>query len=70
VERDDHIWICELTRAGKKQWIVWNPQGARKFDVPVPWHVKSSTSLLHEQSSLNGSTIEIGPIPTLLIGRS
>jgi hypothetical protein len=70
VESTDHIWTCELSRAGKKEWIVWNPQGTRKFDVPGAWHVKSATPLLHEQGSLTGSTIEIGPIPTLLIGRS
>jgi Glycosyl hydrolases family 39 len=70
VESADHIWTCELSRAGKKQWIVWNPQGTRKFDVPGAWHVKNAMPLLHEQSSLTGPTIEIGPIPTLLVGRS
>jgi hypothetical protein len=68
-ESSDHIWACQLNRLGKKQWIVWNPQGTRKFDVPADWHVKSATPLLHEPSSLKGS-IEIGPAPTLLIGRS
>jgi hypothetical protein len=69
-ESADHIWTCQLNRSGKKQWIVWNPQGTRKFDVPAAWHVRSATSLLHERRSLNGASIEIGPVPTLLTGRS
>jgi hypothetical protein len=66
----DHIWICQLNRSGKKQWIVWNPQGTRKFDLPADWHVKSATPLLREPSSIKGSSIEIGPEPTLVIGSS
>jgi hypothetical protein len=70
VESADHIWTCQLNRSGKKQWIVWNPQGTRKFDVPAAWHVKSATPLLHDRRSLNGASIEIGPAPTLLTGHS
>lgn len=66
----DHIWICQLNRSGKKQWIVWNPQGTRKFDLPADWHVKSAIPLLREPSSVKGSSIEIGPEPTLVIGAS
>jgi Glycosyl hydrolases family 39 len=69
-ESSDHIWTCQLNRSGKMQWIVWNTQGTRKFEVPADWHVKSTTPLLHEPSSLKGPSIEIGPAPTLLIGRS
>ena len=70
VESAEHSWTCELSRSGKKQWIVWNPRGNLKFDVPPAWHVKSVAPLLHEPSSLKGSSIEIGPAPTLLTGRS
>lgn len=66
----DRIWICQLNRSGKKQWIVWNPPGTRKFDLPADWHVKSATPLLREPSSIKGSSIEIGPEPTLVIGAS
>jgi hypothetical protein len=66
----DHIWICQLNRSGKKQWIVWNPPGTRKFDLPADWHVKSAIPLLREPSSIKGSSIEIGPEPTLVIGAS
>src|SRR5271168_524935 len=40
-ENGDHSWTCQLNRSGQKQWIVWNPQGTRKFEVPGAWHVKS-----------------------------
>jgi Glycosyl hydrolases family 39 len=67
-ESSDHLWTCQLNRSGKKQWIVWNPQGTRKFDLPADWHVKIATPLLREPSSIKGSSIEIGPEPTLVIG--
>jgi hypothetical protein len=69
-ESSDHFWACQLNRSGKKEWIVWNPQGKRKFDVPAAWHVGSVTPLLNERRSFSGSSIEIGPAPTLLTGRS
>jgi hypothetical protein len=69
-ESADHSWTCQLNRSGKKEWIVWNPQASRKFDVPGAWNVKSATPLLHDRRSLNGASIEIGPTPTLLTGRS
>lgn len=69
-EKDNHTWICQLDRSGKKEWIVWNSQGSGKFDVPASWHVKSATRLLHDRYPLAGSTIDVGPVPTLLTGRS
>ena len=69
-ESADHSWTCQLNRSGKKEWIVWNSQASRKFDVPGAWRVESATPLLHDRRSLNGASIEIGPAPTLLTGRS
>jgi hypothetical protein len=69
-ESADHTWTCQLNRSGKKEWIVWNPQGDHKFDVPGAWHVVSVTPLLHDRRSLKGSSIDISPAPTLLTGRS
>lgn len=70
IENGDHSWTCQLSRSARKQWIVWNPQGTRKFEVPGAWHVKSATPLLQEPSALHGANIEIGPTPILLIGPS
>lgn len=69
-ENAEHSWTCQLNRAGKKEWIVWNSQGNHKFDVPGAWHVRSVTPLLKDRSSLNGASIDIGPAPALLTGRS
>jgi hypothetical protein len=69
-QSSDNIWTCQLNRAGKKNFIVWSPQGNRKFDVPKAWQVASITPLLHDRKTLNESNIEIGPAPLLLEGRS
>jgi hypothetical protein len=69
-ESVDHNWTCQLNRSGKKEWIVWNPQGNHKFDVPGAWHVENVTPLLHDRRSLDGTSIDIGPAPKLLTGRS
>ena len=69
-ESAEHSWTCQLSRAGRREWIVWNSQENHKFDVPGAWHVRSVTPLLHDRRSLNGSSIEIGRAPMLLTGRS
>jgi len=70
MESAEHTWICQLSRAENKQWLVWNPLGRHKFDVPGAWRVRSVTLLLHERRSLSGPSIDIGPVPALLTGRS
>jgi hypothetical protein len=69
-QSSDNIWTCQLNRAGKKTFIVWSPQGNRKFDVPKAWQVASITPLLNDRKTLNELNIEIGPAPLLLEGRS
>lgn len=69
-EGADHTWVCQLSRSKCREWIVWNPLGTLKFDIPRAWHVKGATLLLHEPHSLDGSSIEIGFAPTLLTGRA
>jgi glycosyl hydrolase family 39 (putative alpha-L-iduronidase) len=64
----EHVWVCQLNRSGKKEWIVWNPQGSSKFTVPLEWHAKSSTGLLQAERPIEGTSIEVGPVPTLLAG--
>jgi len=65
-EDSGHTWICQLTRSGKKEWIVWNSQGDHGFDVPASWRVRSVTFLLHDRKQLSRPNIEIGPVPALL----
>lgn len=69
-EGADHAWVCQLSRSGTKQWIVWNPQGTQKFDIPQAWKVRTYTVLLQDQRALDRSSIEVGPVPILLTGRS
>lgn len=65
-ESTDHTWTCQLNRIGKKEWIVWNPDGQRTFTVPRTWHVHGATTLLRDSRPLVGPNLEIGPVPMLL----
>ncbi len=68
-ESADHTWTCQLERSGKKKWIVWNTQASRKFDVPRTWRATSATRLLQDSHPLQGTIVDIGPVPVLLAGR-
>jgi hypothetical protein len=65
----DSTWTCQLNRPGKKEWILWNPQWKVKFNVPKPWQIATTAPLLGDLETLKGSSIEIGPVPVLLVGR-
>lgn len=69
MENADHTWTCTLNRNGKRQWIVWNALGSRKFDVPPTWKAATATRLLQDSVVLKGSTVDIGPVPVLLTQR-
>jgi hypothetical protein len=66
----DSTWTCQLSRAGKKNWVVWNPRWKLRFDVPGAWHVGSVTPLLGDPRAWSGPSVDIGPVPTLLTGPS
>jgi len=66
----DGTWASHLKRPGQNQWIVWNPQGNRKFNVPPDWKIATITPLLQPTQPLNGLHIDIGPAPVLLTGPS
>jgi hypothetical protein len=68
-ESAEHTWTCQLKRNGKSQWIVWNTQGKRKFDLPRTWSAASATLLLEDSQPLKAASIDIGPVPTLLTER-
>lgn len=62
----NHVWLCQLNRAGKKEWIVWSPQASYEFEVPGAWAANSVTPLLDSRRPLSRSKITVGPIPVLL----
>jgi hypothetical protein len=62
----NHTFVCQLNRAGSPEWIVWNPDGTRVFDVPQSWQIKSVTPLLAEPYALEGAVSSVGPAPVLL----
>jgi hypothetical protein len=59
-------WICEIDRNGLRQWIVWNPDGQRAFDVAREWNITQETPLLGAKEQLRHASIQIGPTPVLL----
>jgi hypothetical protein len=65
----DHTWTCELKRSGKKEWIVWNTQGRRLFDVPRSWSLASITRLLQDSHPFKGASVDIDPVPMLFTAR-
>jgi hypothetical protein len=65
----DATWTCQLNRSDRKEWIVWNTKGNRKFDVPRAWRVANTTRLLQDSHPLKEVSVDIGPIPVLFTGR-
>jgi len=58
--------VCQLNRDGSLQWIVWNPDGMRPFDIPVAWHIAMVTPLLNDSYAPTSTVLTIGPSPVLL----
>jgi hypothetical protein len=61
-----HTWTCRLDRNGTAEWIVWNVDGEKPFDVSSSWHVKTVTPLLGDAHVWSGTGLKVGPLPTLL----
>jgi hypothetical protein len=66
----NHTFVCRLNRDGSAQWIVWNPDGVRNFEIPASWHAASVTPLLEQSRAITGTTENIGPSPVLLTASS
>jgi len=65
----DHTWTCELRRSGKKEWVVWNTEGNRKFEVPRAWKVAKAKRLLQSPHPLKAVSVDIGPVPMMFANR-
>jgi hypothetical protein len=63
-------WTCAISRdGGYRAWIVWNPDGRRTFNLPVPpqWNVVRIRDLLGHMSNLApGASVEVSIMPHLL----
>jgi hypothetical protein len=42
---DDGNWTCELSRAGKPEFVVWNPERAADRTIPATWKVSECLTL-------------------------
>ena len=51
-----HTWTCQLTRdGGSNGWIVWNPEGEQRMDLPAAWKARQVRLLSGETKNLNGA---------------
>jgi len=66
LREDGGSFICQLSRDGRKSWIVWNPERRVSLDIPRSWGVIRMQKLSGDQSSFSGNRLEIDSSPTLL----
>jgi hypothetical protein len=63
-------WTCVISRdGGYRGWIVWNPDGRRTFNLPVPsqWDAVRIRDLLGHMTNLApGASVEVSVMPHLL----
>jgi hypothetical protein len=60
------VWTCQLRRGKKLEWIAWTAGQTVSFNLPKAWPVKTISPLFGQAHSLSGSTLDVGPVPTLL----
>jgi hypothetical protein len=61
-------WVLELQRLGfKSGYVLWNPDRATSYAIPVSWHVYQQRDLSGNTTSLSGVTsASVGVEPILL----
>ena len=64
-----HTWVCRLERDGVAQWMVWNPDGAKRFGVPESWHATEATALLGAPEAITGPSIHVDGTPVLVLSQ-
>jgi hypothetical protein len=63
---DEQTWTCELQKNGAPAYLAWNTAGQKSFSIPTDWRVKEMTQLNGGNSSINGTSIQIGIQPVLI----
>jgi hypothetical protein len=66
LQTKEHSWSCQLNRSGTPEWIVWNTEQPTTFAVSPTWHANSYWPLLGEPKPLNGTSVDVGPVPILI----
>jgi Glycosyl hydrolase family 10 len=63
--QSDNTWICQLTRNGRSNWVVWNPDRELTFTVPKNWKIKKTQDLAGKTTNLPASqqiAIDFSPL--------
>jgi hypothetical protein len=61
------VWTCVLQRGEEKSYVVWNPDGDKRWGIPGPWQVTKAHDILGRAASLTSDRqITIHSYPVLL----
>jgi hypothetical protein len=63
--QNDKTWMCQLTRNGRSNWVVWNPDRQLTFTVPKSWNIKTTQDLTGKTKKLPASrqvAIDFSPL--------
>jgi Glycosyl hydrolases family 39 len=59
-------WICELRNNGVAEYLVWNTDGTRSFEISRDWHVQRYTTLQGQTSPISGDAVPIDIEPIFI----
>ena len=66
--QDDELWICTLSRDGRKAHLVWNTTGVREWMVPAEWGTQQYETLLDGMAHIDQSgNVRVGEAPLLAV---
>lgn len=60
------VWICGLSRGGRKAWMVWNTSGESDWRIPKDWAVVGFESGIGQAGAIHKDVIRLGQTPLLL----
>ena len=65
---DDQLWVCSLTRAARKAYLVWATNGTRAWLPPAGWQIRRSENLQGQALAvMAGNRIQVDESPLLLL---
>lgn len=66
VSENGSVWVCALSRGGRKAWMVWNAAGDSDWEAPKDWEVTAFESADGHAGAIHKDVIRLGQTPLLL----
>ena len=60
------VWTCGLERGNRSSHILWSAGGEAETPIPAGWQASEVDSLNGSKNSMQGGSIQIGPLPVLI----